>query len=437
MKKLISIIILYCIILTSLLVVSCDTPKETAPKSSRLQSTFFDGSNVFVSEFEGSTKIQCSLSKYADTYSNYFVGWSVNGELVEEIEAEIEINSNAVITPVFDIKYTQTIPETLDLNKSIENVSGYSDFTVRATPSFIFPGLSNKERTTIQGVAYYEKYNWVFLSAYSFASPLIKNSVIYILDMNQKDANGNNGLLIKTALLFNMDGTDYTGHVGGIVVTEDSLYITRSNGLYRIDLERFTAPSDLLFLSFDEDISLSVTSAFCFYRDNVLWVGEFEYEEENYKTEDSHKTTIDGEKYYSWIQGFKLNDKYSFSYSKNNIAIPDYLLLAGNKIQGFALTEDSVVLSSSYGRRNDSKWLYYNLPDWDKATRTTEIEGKNVPTINLTSPKELTMPPMSEDMAIYTENGKEYLLFVTESSSYKYFNGNSLNPTSICWKIDT
>lgn len=348
------------------------------------------------------------------------------------------------------------MPEGLDFFNSRLNVSKYNDFASLSSPSFIYPGLTENDKAIIQGITYVEKYNLVLISAYIYGKNawFVENSVIFVMDMNEIDSNGFKGKLTKTILLHNVDGSDFTGHVGGITATDKNIYVTGSKSVLRLPLDTVLIPNKLIFARFEEKIKVPVSASYCFFADNILWVGEFAYEKENYHTDTSHKSTYNGTQYTAWTVGYKIDESDNINHDNDNgfkisalkdVAIPDYVLIHSDKIQGFATIDSKIALSESYGRTNDSHWFIHDAPNFANPTEnenftTVMVAGVEIPAYYLTNPKTILAPPMSEDLAVYKENDKKYLLFASESACYKYLNGvwlgSSKNASSICWKID-
>lgn len=466
MKKVLAFFIL--IVLTATLLCACTTTnKRNKPNRNNLNNQlknnyvkveFFNGSTNSTLNKKKGTSIDLTLSEIAYQHISQFRGWRIAGG---EYETEddvftYKITAAVEIEPIFDIKFSQSIPEDLDYFNSSLNIAKYNEFASISSPSFVYPGLSKEDKAVIQGITYVEKYNLVLISAYIFGSNSwsVENSVVFVIDMNETDSNGFKGKLTKTILLHNIDGSSFTGHAGGITATEKSIFITDSKSILRLPLDTVLIPNKLIFAKFEEEIKVPVSASYCFFADNVLWVGEFAYEKENYHTAQSHKSTYNGVQYTAWTVGYQLDESENLNHNPDNgfkisalkgVAIPDYVLIHGDRIQGFATINSKIVLSESYGRANDSHWFIHDASDFANHTEnenytTVKVAGSEVPAFYLTNSKTLLAPPMSEDLTVYKENGKEYLLFASEAACYKYLQGvwlgSSKNPSSVCWKID-
>lgn len=459
MKK--SFCVIVFIILFLFCFCSCTDVSLTAEKERKeklVTVKFFNGSKYFETQVEKDSTFSLELSDLAlENHSELFLGWNVGKQFFPKTDEEIlsvKIEEDTTIEPVFDINFTQQSPTDLDFFTSRLNTAKYEEFSSYSSSGFIYPALSKNENYVIQGSTYVEKYNLVLLTAYApkYSSGIFNNSVIFVIDLNKIDANGFKGRLTKTIVLHDLDDNDFLGHVGGIASTEENIYITGKNSLYRLPLETVLIPSKLIFAKFEEKIIMPVSASYCFYDNGVLWTGEFALEKENYKTDDSHKSVHNGIDYTAWTVGYEIDETkgnphiFKMSSSKSEpYAIPDYVLIHGDKIQGFAYVDSKVVLSESYGRKNDSYWQVYDISEAINQTNcadftTVDIDGNEIKALYLTNPRTVTVPPMSEDLCLIKENGKRYLLFVSEGACNKYlsdpFLGNSKNPSSITWKID-
>lgn len=419
---------------------------------------FFDGTQYSEEkEIKGAT-CEFKLSDLAyNHHMQQFLGWKIgNKQVLNDLEEIITVtlNEDISIEPLFDINFTQESPQKLDYFASRLNMAKYDEFSSLSTQGFIYPALSEKENVVIQGATFVEKYNLVLLSAYipTRNSYGITNSLIFVIDLNLTDSNGFKGRLTKTILLHDTNGNVFNGHVGGITATEQDIYVTDNNSLLRLPLDTVLIPNKLIFAKFEEEIHVPVKASFCFFDNNILWVGEFVCEKEGFYPIPKHISTHNGIEYTAWTVGYVIDESNGKSHvfemvisDKNSTAIPDHLIIHGDKIQGFAIYDSYVVLSESFGRKNDSHWFIYDFKDFDNTKENPDITsvsvgGVEIKAVYLNNPRTLTAPPMSEDLCLIKEKNKKYLLFISEGACSKYLDnpimGGSVNPSSLTWKID-
>ncbi len=120
-------------------------------------------------------------------------------------------------------RYTQThaVPEYASLNLGIR----MAYFDGRAVPmdgcsdpaDFCLPGLSAEEHMIPQGVAWWEAENLLLVSSYDVRHE--DASVLFVLD-------GATGDLVASLPISIESGKPFRGHVGGIAVSDNNLYLT-------------------------------------------------------------------------------------------------------------------------------------------------------------------------------------------------------------------
>ena len=343
-----------------------------------------------------------------------------------------------VIDPPTLENYSQR--EHIGWSKSISNFEAkkYADYYNNGSPSFVIPGLNKGENFVLQGIEYCSELNWALLCGYVSPKTDVSNSVIFVIDMNKPVALKSGapfyGALIKEILLDKADGTAFTGHAGGIAVSEDYVWISNSSKLYAIPLKDIVNAPATSHITLDKSVSVPVGAAYTSYADGVLWVGEFEYAKDKYITDETHHK---GE-LTAWTVGYKLNENANVNSPKDlftftadgKTAIPDYVLWHGSKVQGMTTAGNKILLSTSYGRKNDSKLYVYDNPLGTEAT-TVVIGGVQVPCYVLDNPLQTVVaPPMLEDLGVVYKDGKYSVLVATESGSYNYHGSNAFNKSS-------
>lgn len=280
----------------------------------------------------------------------------------------------------------------------------------------IIPGLV--QDLVPQGVTHYADMDWI-LSVYYLNDG--RPGVISVIDAATDQ-------LIKSVVLYHEDGTPYTGHAGGIVVSEKHAWISSEKFMYQLDLQDFILAEDNEELKFIGSFPVDLQAAFATYADGVLWVGEF-YHPTAYPTDTSHHLAgRDGKTYYAWIEGFKLDSETDMVSSDkwngeaSSPALPDYVLAVRDRVQGAAFIEDSIILSTSYGRNVDSILNSYNSPLNDQPHQMVTIGQSSIPLWFLDDQAlkdingEITIVPMSEGLFV-----RGPYLYVTLESGANYY----------------
>lgn len=284
----------------------------------------------------------------------------------------------------------------------------FKDFYADAEKSVKIPGLS--EAFVPQGFAYSEELSSYLISGYMSNS---EQSRIYIVTMDGES---------REIRLKNEDGSNFTGHAGGISCNKDDVYISNDKKVYYLSLETLKNAKDLESVRFEGRFDVPCRASFTFCDEEMLWVGEFYHD--GYNTDPTHKIeTSDGE-HNAFVFGYKLDENGAFGVA--DVETPDIIYSVCNKVQGMAITEDGrAVLSISYGLSNSELKIYNPAA----ATKLEyDLEGKTIPLYVLDSgcmEKNVTMPWGSEDIDV--QGGKVIIGF--EFGSTKY--GGGLLPFAI------
>ena len=345
-------------------------------------------------------------------------------------------NLDGVVNPPMLEYYSQN--EHIGWSQSVSNFDSkkYADYYANGSPAFIIPGLNKGENFVLQGIEYCSELNWALLCGYISPATDTSNSVIFVIDMSKsvslESGEQFHGALIKEILLNKADGKPFTGHAGGIAVSEKNVWISNSGKLYCIPLEDIVAAPSSSFMNLSKSISVPVNASYCSYADGVLWVGEFEYAKDKYNTDEAHHK---GDSLTAWTVGYKLNedgdadvkDLFRFT-TDGSVAIPDYALWHGSKVQGMTTAGNKILLSTSYGRKNDSKLFVYDNPVGSQTDVFVQIGEAQVPCYVLDNPVQTVVaPPMLEDLGTVYKDGKYSVLVATESGSYNYHGANAFN----------
>ena len=252
--------------------------------------------------------------------------------------------------------------------------------------------------------------NYFFITAY-FKD---KASRIYVVG----DKSGEIGYVT----LKNVDGSDHTGHVGGIATNGRYIWVCSGHTIYvattgttsskYVAVDLIKAAKENGTIQFKTSFNANCNAAFLYYYDeddngaagsistnDCLYVGEF-YRAGNYETDELHHLkTPNGETNKAFAYEYKVSTSSTFGLSasegqdKNGEKVPKIqkVFSLPDEIQGFARTKNGLVLSASYGLKNSH--IYYYGFNWDnldenERVRYTDIEkddaDKNKPYKNFT-----------------------------------------------------
>lgn len=293
----------------------------------------------------------------------------------------------------------------------------YREFYSNANKEFKMPGIS--DGLVQQGMEYVEEKDVFIICGYMANDSA---SRVYVVSSDGK-------VLSKTELK-NADGSDYTGHTGGIEYYGNNLYITEGTKEKGYDGGLDVFPLNEVLEGKSEVKRLGRVKtynnpAFCHIYNGYMFVGEF-YRENDYETADSHRfTTPCGDKNNCLITVFKL-DNSQFNISK----VPVAGITTPDAIQGMYMIGDrQIVLSTSWGL-STSKLYFYDMLYIESYDRTILVDDIPMSVYHLDSKclkKTLELPPMAEEM-VY-KDGKIYVL--NESASKKYIFGKFLSANNL------
>ncbi|MBE6576794.1 MAG: hypothetical protein E7653_01485 [Ruminococcaceae bacterium] len=217
--------------------------------------------------------------------------------------------------------------------------------------------------------------------------------------------------------LKNADGSDYTGHTGGIDVYGKYVYITAETGCDLFLFDDVMDGDGVATLT--RNIPTFNDPAYCEIKDDVLYVGTF-YHAGTYETPASyHMTTPAGDKNTAIITAYDLDPATGLPKSDT----PFCIYSTTSFVQGMTFTDDQrIILATSYGL-SKSHLLIYDIDKIYTSGTTLEVNGVNVPVMYLDSDclaEDIIAPPMAEEI-IY-EDGTIYIM--NESASNKYVFGH-------------
>ncbi len=234
-------------------------------------------------------------------------------------------------------------------------------------------------------------------------------------------------LNLKTA-----SGKDFMGHAGGIAQENGWLYICHGSKIYRISMTDIENADNNGEISLGASVQTDVKCSYINSDGEYLYAGEF-YTfdfDGGYDTDSSHHVSVSlFERHYSRCNAYKLSD-FEAAFDGSEL-VPEFVLTTPNRVQGFArLSDGSFVLSTSFGRNNDSFMLVYSDVTENEADSEIEFGGKKVPVYHLSnSSKTATLrePPMLEGI----DAKGETVLGIFESGAKKY-SDSAFIVNSIC-----
>lgn len=337
------------------------------------------------------------------------------------VSSSAAASSSAAVDPnAMQLTLTPNVAEV-----TYTGVKDFDDFLAMAEPKYLIPGLV--ENQIPQGICRSEATGKIYVSAYS---SIKLASVIMVLDAD--------GSYVAEYQLKTPGGSNFTGHVGGIAVTDTTVYLSNtmdSDGSYSVAM----IPLDSLAetgkqdVAIENSITVPVSPSLLSYSDGILWVGNFyhplqDYDlspEMNYTTPNANN---DGSEYGCYILGYDLTEQGDARMQPADgadYAIPDHVLACPWKIQGMVCdpVNGVVVLSQSYGRKNNSALLRYTVDLAGDADTTVELAGQTLPCFvldRLRQTHEITAIPMTEGLTLTADRD---VLVLFESGANKYADG--------------
>ena len=340
---------------------------------------------------------------------------SETDSIIESSSKQEESTSEEKVWPYGNLLFD---PSSIEFSFTQENIvddvlvgSTYDSFLKNASSSeLVIPALN--QYFVPQGLSYWEEFGWFFITGYFKPTDYSASSVLLAIDSST-------GEYVGEWKLLDIDGSAHTKHDGGIAITETDIYLSTSYTLYRISIERLYEVGNVGSLQIEEEIKVPVSASFANYSNNMVWVGEF-YEKNDYPLRGFHEVKINATTtHYAWVAGYKLD--------KNTNKIedtPTCILSIPEKIQGMSfLRNKTLVLSSSYGRRNYSSLYFVSDPLSKNCDEYITINDKEVPMYYIDNYETVVAPPMVEGCC--SLGNTLYMIF--ESAAYNYLLRNPSN----------
>lgn len=287
----------------------------------------------------------------------------------------------------------------------------------------IIPGLM--QGAVPQGLAHWKAQNWLLISCYFHheeSQPAADRtpSVVVAIDAETKK-------IVRCLTLVEVNGGAHTGHVGGLAVSDNYLWVA-SKQLYRAPLADVLAAPRNDHLRLQKMFHAECDASYVAYHDKQVWVGEFvATTDPQYQGNSAHYLKDrNGTNKHAWIAGYALDAADNPKGATGGKAPPPTAVLSVREhVQGLAFLDDRIILSTSYGRTKDSLLAAYANPlrrESKKPHVMVQAGGVKVPLWFLDGKnkiRETDFPPMSENITPYGKG----LAVLCESGAAHYQKG--------------
>lgn len=295
-----------------------------------------------------------------------------------------------------------------------------SEYYKNSEKAFVIPGLS--DGMIHQGLAYDDASDTFLITGYRADGAASQLSLVSKAE----------GKEVKRLSLANADGSAFTGHVGGITLHGDYVYVADVTGLVvfrKSDVENASSGDSIQSVGFFETTTADdiLRVSFTHIEGDTLYVGEF-YRAQNYPTPDSHKyITAAGDENTALILAYPLDDTAPLGISnaiRCAYSIPDL-------VQGMCFDDNgNICLSTSYA----VAFSHIRIYNARKEEGTVTVLGQTVPRYVLDSStmvQDIKLAPMAEEIAAV--DGKLYTM--CESATNKYIFGK-FTSAKYCYATD-
>lgn len=283
--------------------------------------------------------------------------------------------------------------------------ANYPEYNNIMQSEFKIPGLN--ENFVPQGLAYDSNNSNYFVSGYMSDS---SSSRIYYISNNDKTA--------KYVTLL-VDGKPFKGHMGGIAVNSNYIWVASDGNAYRINkttLLNAEANSEIRIMDYFK--TGNGADSITIYN-NKLYVGEF-YKKNKYETPVNHHIKInENETNRAIAYCYEISSTRDYGVLSTT---PSYGISLPDQAQGFDFTSDGkLVVSSSYSLP-DSRIRIYNNVLKDENKIEIDLFNKKFKVYTLSSENlehTITAPCMSEEVVCM--NNKVYILYESACNKWKLF----------------
>lgn len=220
----------------------------------------------------------------------------------------------------------------------------------------------------------------------------------------------------KYITLKDENGQDISTHFGGIACTGNYLVIASEKRLIRVSLEAALNAESGSPVQIEDGFQIAdfESIAYCYYWNGLLFAGEF-YRSGNYETDQSHHIAVaDGETNYGIVYVYRADESAADGVESTT---PEYAISVRGQVQGIAVWEDGIALSTSYGLPDSRLWFYKNLLGGESQGTFNGAPLYILGSANQTAV--VDTPCMSEE--IFEKDGALYVLYESACKKYKYF----------------
>lgn len=265
----------------------------------------------------------------------------------------------------------------------------YKDYYAIASNVCKNPGLNDD--FVCQGVAVSEENESIFVCGYMKDKSA---SRIYVTNENDE----------SYYVSLTKNGKVFTGHVGGIATSDNSVYLANGGRIYVIDVNTLLDASNGDIVEIGEGVKVNTNASFVYSDDQYLYVGEF-HDGGAYVIEGHESETAEGTHY-----------AYCTKYALSDLSSPLCVYSIRDKVQGICFAPNGkVVMSTSYGLTDT---IYYVYDESEKTDSGLTVDGAPLFYLDKLE-KEVHGPAMGEDLDF--SDGK--IITLTESASNKYVFG--------------
>ncbi len=219
------------------------------------------------------------------------------------------------------------------------------------------------------------------------------------------------------------DGKANTSHFGGVTCSENYLFVTSGKRVLRLSLASVLSAGNGSAVEVLDFFRTDINNAYCYYNSGLLYVGEF-YREGNYDTQESHHRAVAGGVNYAYVYEFAVDDNKEGGIAST---VPQKVLSVREQVQGIAIYEGGITLSTSYGLPDSRIFTYRNILE-ESASGTVAVGENQVPLYVLDNgnlQSELIAPCMSEEICV--KDGRLYVIFESMCDKYRYFTRTRLS----------
>lgn len=226
---------------------------------------------------------------------------------------------------------------------------------------------------------------------------------------------GSDNERVKYFTLADEEGKDISTHFGGITCTENYLIVASGTKLVRVSLREAIEAEDGARITIADSVKLEGlrSIAYCTTWDDLIFAGEF-YRKGSHETEESHHLEVSGGVNYGIIYAYRANEE-----KVGGIENDDYIyaISVPAKVQGIAIWDRGIALSTSYGLADSKILIYRNVLHYSPKR---EWNGKPLYVLDESNLSQvITSPCMSEEL--FEKDGRIYVLFESASKKYKTF----------------